>query len=103
MTKFPGNDMVRAGGVTAATEGAHQFTIGIVASQAAAEDIDAADSPADHRIAARAEALLRAATPDQARDIEAARQRLTAPDQMGALFKTLALTHPTLGAPAGFD
>jgi NADH dehydrogenase [ubiquinone] 1 alpha subcomplex assembly factor 7 len=54
-------------------------------------------------IATRAEALLRAATPDQARDIEAARQRLTAPDQMGALFKTLALTHPALGAPAGFE
>ena len=54
-------------------------------------------------IATRAEALLRAATPDQARDIEAARQRLTAPDQMGAPFKALALTHPALGAPAGFD
>jgi NADH dehydrogenase [ubiquinone] 1 alpha subcomplex assembly factor 7 len=51
----------------------------------------------------RAEVLLAAATPGQARDIEAARQRLTAPDQMGALFKALALTHPAEGAPAGFE
>jgi NADH dehydrogenase [ubiquinone] 1 alpha subcomplex assembly factor 7 len=53
-------------------------------------------------IGPRAEALRRAATPDQARDIEAARLRLTAADQMGALFKALALTHPALGTPAGF-
>jgi NADH dehydrogenase [ubiquinone] 1 alpha subcomplex assembly factor 7 len=52
---------------------------------------------------ARAEALLRSATPDQSRDIAAARDRLTDSDQMGTLFKALALAQPGLGAPAGFD
>ncbi len=54
-------------------------------------------------LAARAEALSRKATPAQVRDIEAARERLSDPDQMGELFKVLALTHPALGALAGFD
>ncbi len=53
-------------------------------------------------IAARAEALGRGATPAQAAAIDAARHRLTDGAEMGTLFKALALSHPDLGAPAGF-
>jgi len=53
-------------------------------------------------IEARAEALLKSATPDQARDITTARDRLIDPDQMGTLFKALAVTQPGLGPLAGF-
>jgi NADH dehydrogenase [ubiquinone] 1 alpha subcomplex assembly factor 7 len=52
---------------------------------------------------ARTATLLREATPAQARDVEAARRRLSDADQMGELFKALALTHPSLGPLAGFD
>ena len=54
-------------------------------------------------LAARAEALSRRATPAQARDVEAARRRLSDADQMGDLFKVLAVVHPSLGRLAGFD
>ncbi len=54
-------------------------------------------------LAARAEALSRKATPAQARDVEAARRRLSDADQMGELFKALALAHPSLSRLAGFD
>jgi len=54
-------------------------------------------------IGPRADALKRTATPKQAADIDAALNRLIAPDQMGTLFKALALTSPGLGAPAGFE
>jgi NADH dehydrogenase [ubiquinone] 1 alpha subcomplex assembly factor 7 len=54
-------------------------------------------------LAARAEALSRRATPAQARDVEAARRRLCDADQMGELFKVLAVAHPSLGRLAGFD
>jgi len=53
-------------------------------------------------IAARAQALGRGATPAQAAAIDAARHRLTDGAEMGTLFKALALSHPDLGAPAGF-
>jgi len=46
----------------------------------------------------RAAALHRAG----AENIEAAVQRLAAPDQMGTLFKVLAVTPPGFGPPAGF-
>ncbi len=52
-------------------------------------------------IEARAAALLRDASPAQARDVPAALRRLIAPDEMGTLFKALAVTHPALPAPAG--
>jgi NADH dehydrogenase [ubiquinone] 1 alpha subcomplex assembly factor 7 len=52
---------------------------------------------------ARAEALVRTATPEQGRDIEGARARLAGPEQMGEHFKALALAHPDLGPLAGFD
>ena len=52
-------------------------------------------------IDARAAALARA-QPGRAEEIELARHRLTAPDQMGSLFKALALTAPGWPAPAGF-
>jgi SAM-dependent MidA family methyltransferase len=53
-------------------------------------------------IGLRAQALARGA-PERAADIEAARQRLTAPEQMGSLFKVLALVGPDWPEPAGFQ
>jgi SAM-dependent MidA family methyltransferase len=54
-------------------------------------------------IAQRAARLKANATPQQAAGIDAALARLTAPDQMGDLFKVLAIADPRLGAPPGFD
>lgn len=45
---------------------------------------------------------LRDAAPDRASEIEAARARLTASDQMGDLFKVMAVTAPSWPVPAGF-
>jgi NADH dehydrogenase [ubiquinone] 1 alpha subcomplex assembly factor 7 len=53
-------------------------------------------------IVARAAALARDATHEQAADIDAALARLTDADQMGTLFKVLAIGPPGGGAPAGF-
>jgi NADH dehydrogenase [ubiquinone] 1 alpha subcomplex assembly factor 7 len=53
-------------------------------------------------IGARAEALRGGATPTQAAAVDAAQHRLTDASEMGTLFKALALSHPGLGAPAGF-
>lgn len=53
-------------------------------------------------LSARAEALSRL-QPERAGEIAAARNRLAAPDQMGALFKTLALIAPDWPAPEGFS
>jgi NADH dehydrogenase [ubiquinone] 1 alpha subcomplex assembly factor 7 len=53
-------------------------------------------------IAARAARLMKDATPPQREDTRSARLRLTAPDQMGELFKVLALTPAGLGPPSGF-
>ena len=52
-------------------------------------------------IEARAQALSRA-NPDRAADIEAALRRLTGQDQMGSLFKVIAIHSPDWPAPAGF-
>lgn len=52
-------------------------------------------------IAARAEALARAA-PARAAEIAAAHARLTRPEQMGTLFKVLAIVAPGWPQPAGF-
>lgn len=52
-------------------------------------------------IEARAQSLSRA-NPDRAADIEAALQRLTSRDQMGGLFKVIAIHSPEWPAPAGF-
>ncbi len=41
-------------------------------------------------------------TPPRREDIRSARLRLTAPDQMGELFKVLALTQEGFGPPSGF-
>ncbi len=54
-------------------------------------------------IEARAAALKSRATPAQAAAIEAALVRLTAPVQMGQLFKAMAITAPHWPQPAGFD
>jgi SAM-dependent MidA family methyltransferase len=53
-------------------------------------------------IGLRAEALA-AAAPQRRAELETARRRLTAPDQMGTLFKALALTAARWPAPAGFE
>ncbi|MEJ0078150.1 MAG: SAM-dependent methyltransferase [Alphaproteobacteria bacterium] len=54
-------------------------------------------------IAERAARLKQNATPQQAADIDVALARLTAPDQMGELFKVLAIADPKLGSLPGFD
>jgi len=54
-------------------------------------------------VAARAAVLLRTATAAQKRDIEQAMRRLIEPDEMGTLFKALAVTAPGLPVPPGFD
>ena len=54
-------------------------------------------------IAQRATRLKQTATPQQAADIDAALARLTAGDQMGELFKVLAIADPKLRALPGFD
>ena len=48
-------------------------------------------------------AMLARAAPAQAGAILAAAQRLVAPEGMGRLFKALALTHPALPIPTGFE
>ncbi len=53
-------------------------------------------------IARRAEVLTRA-NPDRAESIVSALTRLTAPDQMGDLFKVMAIHHPDWPVPAGFE
>jgi SAM-dependent MidA family methyltransferase len=52
-------------------------------------------------IESRAQALSRA-NPDRASDIQAALERLTSRDQMGELFKVIAIHSPDWPAPAGF-
>jgi SAM-dependent MidA family methyltransferase len=53
-------------------------------------------------IEARAEALARA-NPDHADDIRSALHRLTAAEQMGTLFKVIAVHSPDWSSPAGFQ
>ncbi|MGE4431808.1 MAG: class I SAM-dependent methyltransferase [Sphingobium sp.] len=53
-------------------------------------------------ITARAQ-MLAAAAPAKAQEIETAHRRLIAEDQMGALFKVMAVVHPDWAAPEGFD
>lgn len=54
-------------------------------------------------IAERAGSLKRHASPEQARAIDAALARLIAPDQMGTLFRVLALGDDRSVQPAGFS
>ena len=54
-------------------------------------------------IGARAATLLRTASADQAREIEAAMRRLIEPDEMGTLFNALAIAAPDLPVSPGFD
>lgn len=51
----------------------------------------------------RLERLLRSATPAQADLLKAGAERLTAPEEMGRLFKALALTAPGAPVPPGFE
>jgi NADH dehydrogenase [ubiquinone] 1 alpha subcomplex assembly factor 7 len=53
-------------------------------------------------IEARAQTLARA-NPNRAHDVEAALHRLTARDEMGMLFKVVAIHSPDWPAPAGFE
>ena len=53
-------------------------------------------------IHARADQLATTA-PARAGEVKAALHRLTAPDQMGTLFRAMAWTHPDWADPAGFD
>ena len=54
-------------------------------------------------IEVRAARLRQGASADQAADIDAALRRLTGAHGMGTLFKALALAHPALDAPPGFE
>ncbi len=54
-------------------------------------------------IGQRAARLAAAAGTAEAEAVAAALHRLTAPEQMGTLFKALAIATPALGAPAGFE
>ena len=54
-------------------------------------------------IARRADALKRQANPAQGRVIDAALARLIAPDQMGTLFRVLAMGDDRSAQPAGFS
>lgn len=47
----------------------------------------------------RADRLILNATPEQTQEIESAHSRLVEADQMGAMFKTLAIASPGLGLP----
>jgi SAM-dependent MidA family methyltransferase len=53
-------------------------------------------------IESRAQALSRA-NPERARDVQSALERLTARDQMGELFKAVAVHSPDWPTPAGFQ
>ena len=52
-------------------------------------------------IESRAQSLMRA-NPDRAADVQSALDRLTAPHQMGKLFKVIAVHSPEWPAPPGF-
>ncbi len=54
-------------------------------------------------IGARADRLKVRATEDQVKDIDGALHRLTARDQMGQLFKVMAVTTPDSPAPPGLE
>jgi NADH dehydrogenase [ubiquinone] 1 alpha subcomplex assembly factor 7 len=54
-------------------------------------------------LAARAERLVAGKPPEEALKIERAVARLAAPQEMGEVFKALALASPDLPPPAGFD
>jgi NADH dehydrogenase [ubiquinone] 1 alpha subcomplex assembly factor 7 len=51
----------------------------------------------------RTMALARTQPPQRASDMMVAAQRLTEPDRMGRLFKALAVCHPALPVPPGFE
>ena len=53
-------------------------------------------------IAARAEAIAQAATPEQAEGVRGAVRRLIHPGRMGVLFKVFAIVEPALPTPPGF-
>jgi NADH dehydrogenase [ubiquinone] 1 alpha subcomplex assembly factor 7 len=54
----------------------------------------------EHRLAA----LLQSCESDeQAQELFSSYERLVEPDQMGDIFKAMALTHASLGAPVGFE
>lgn len=50
----------------------------------------------------RAQTLMKA-NPEQAQELASSLERLTAPDQMGELFKVIAIHSPDWPAPAGFQ
>ena len=50
----------------------------------------------------RADALKQNASPAQQREVDLAVHRLTAPDQMGTLFKAISVTGPGVPQPPGF-
>ncbi len=53
-------------------------------------------------ILGRADQLTRSATAEQAEEIRQALRRLIGPEEMGTLYKALAVAHPALPVPSGF-
>ena len=51
----------------------------------------------------RAETLLSGANPDQEAHIRTGLQRLVGPDAMGKLYQVMAVCHPNMPPPAGFE
>lgn len=51
----------------------------------------------------RCAALMASASPEQSTGVEAARNRLGSSEQMGQLFKAIAIQHPSLPAPPAFE
>lgn len=54
----------------------------------------------EHRLAAL---LQNAESEDVQQELFSAYERLVEPDQMGSIFKAMALTHADIGQPVGFD
>lgn len=54
----------------------------------------------EHRLAVL---LQNASTEEQQEELFSAYERLVEPDQMGSIFKAMALTHTDVGRPVGFD
>ena len=51
----------------------------------------------------RAEMLCKGKSPDQAQAIKSGAYRISAPDQMGEIFKVMCLSSPDSPSPSGFD
>ncbi len=106
VTKHQPTDPLSAPGqadLTAHVNFAQMAANGCAAGLAASPIITQADFLKNLGAQMRFDVLLQNAAPGQRDNITAARNRLLAPDQMGALFKVLALYAPDQPPPVGFE